>query len=437
MARKRGMQFIPYDYEAAYNKAMEDMHEWFIENLFQHRKKVIYALKEITAGDQFEIEIYPQFRSMDEAPPEGRTIKKDNNKAQKNLNDKNARKYVERLINENFSDRDIWMTLTYDDEHLPPDGDVDAAIKNVQKYIRRINYQRKKRGLPNAKYVYVTAYNPDAEIRWHHHIVMDGALDMETVESCWKQSSRNEVRRLQTDENGLSGMANYIVEEKNRVPSEKRWNSSQGLRDPRIKVVHSKRPAAGGSYKKIGSFVDKMVKDRDSIPEILKSGIRTWISRMQKCTTTILIACFTYMHECGKGGRQVKRRIRRIRRALKRAGLYNAFHITLIAVLLTGFCVILFNVKEPEQQEKEPEEIQAEVMQNPETMTQTAESIEENTRCLTPCPRTGGAMTLRDSCSTTCRSSMQTKAIFRRKCRYTQDVYASNMTFRMPLYWQS
>lgn len=78
MARKRGMQYIPYDYEAAYNKAMEDMHEWFIENLFQHRKKVIYALKEITAGDQFEIEIYPQFRSMDEVPPEGRTIKKDN-----------------------------------------------------------------------------------------------------------------------------------------------------------------------------------------------------------------------------------------------------------------------------------------------------------------------------------------------------------------------
>ena len=39
MARKRGMQYIQYDYEATYNKAMEDMHEWFIENLFQHRKK--------------------------------------------------------------------------------------------------------------------------------------------------------------------------------------------------------------------------------------------------------------------------------------------------------------------------------------------------------------------------------------------------------------
>lgn len=72
-----------------------------------HGKKVVYALKEIRAGDQFEVEIYPQFKKMDEVPPEGRSIKKDNDKAQRNLNDKNARKYVERLINENFTDRDF------------------------------------------------------------------------------------------------------------------------------------------------------------------------------------------------------------------------------------------------------------------------------------------------------------------------------------------
>lgn len=39
--------------------------------------------------------------------------------------------------------------------------------------------------------------------------------------------------------------------------------------------------------------------------------------------------------------------------------------------------MILFNVKEPEQQEEETETTQTEVMQNPETMTQTAESIED------------------------------------------------------------
>ena len=73
--RKKGMTFIPYDYEAAYNKSLEDMHEFFVEQMFKHGKKVVYALKEIRAGDQFEVEIYPQFKKMDEVPPEGRSIK--------------------------------------------------------------------------------------------------------------------------------------------------------------------------------------------------------------------------------------------------------------------------------------------------------------------------------------------------------------------------
>ena len=76
--RKKGMTFIPYDYEAAYNKSLEDMNEFFVEQMFKHGKKVVYALKEIRAGDQFEVEIYPQFKKMDEVPPEGRSIKKDN-----------------------------------------------------------------------------------------------------------------------------------------------------------------------------------------------------------------------------------------------------------------------------------------------------------------------------------------------------------------------
>ena len=51
------MTFIPYDYEAAYNKSLEDMHEFFVEQMFKQGKKVVYALKEIRAGDQFEVEI--------------------------------------------------------------------------------------------------------------------------------------------------------------------------------------------------------------------------------------------------------------------------------------------------------------------------------------------------------------------------------------------
>ena len=158
---------------------------------------------------------------------------KEKREISKEKNDKNARKYVERLINNNFGDGDLWITLTYDDGHLPPDGDIDAALKNMQNYVKRVNYQREKRGLGKCKYVYVTEYNPWEKIRWHHHIVMDGEMDMDMVEKCWKQGSRNEIRRLEKDENGLSGMVNYIVKEKERIKSERRWNSSEGLIKPK------------------------------------------------------------------------------------------------------------------------------------------------------------------------------------------------------------
>ena len=262
---------IPYDYEAAYNLELEKIHEWMAEKLYQG-KSAIYTLKEIQAGEQFEAEIYPRFDHMAQVPKEGRRICRDNNKGQRNLNDKNARKYVERLVNANFNNHDLWITLTYDEDHLPPDGDLCAAQKNVKRWIDRVNYQRRKRGLGNARYIYITAYHQYGSIRWHHHIIMDGDMDAETVEKCWKQSSRNEIRHLQKDENGLSGVANYIVAEKNRIHGERRWNSSKNLKDPDIKVVHTKEEKPGtGSRKRIGTYVGKMVKDQNQVEEILKN----------------------------------------------------------------------------------------------------------------------------------------------------------------------
>lgn len=283
-------KYIPYDYESAYTESIENMNEWFTMQLAKNRKKTVYALKEIKAGEQIELEIYPQFQSMDDIPANGRRIIK-NNTAQRNLNDKNARKHIERLINTNFSDNDIWITLTYDNTHLPVD--MESAIKNVQRYIRRINYKRKKKGLPNAKYIYVTEYNPTAKIRWHHHIVMDGLLAMDTVEQCWKQSSRNEVRRLRKDENGLTGIAKYITKDNVRSKSERRWNSSQGLRNPDVRIVHSKK--TDGVYKPISKFVPEFVENKNSIQQI----VNNWYPDMKYLDADIYYNtwnCMFYIH---------------------------------------------------------------------------------------------------------------------------------------------
>ena len=37
--RKRGMQFIPYDYETAYQSQIDKLNELFVEEMFKHRKE--------------------------------------------------------------------------------------------------------------------------------------------------------------------------------------------------------------------------------------------------------------------------------------------------------------------------------------------------------------------------------------------------------------
>ena len=153
--KRRKAVYVPYDYETAYKNSLDKMEEANEERILKEGKvKSIYATKEIRSGDQLEVEIYPEFTKgqKDQIPDEGK--RKRQRQAQKNLNDKNSKKMCERVIGENFTDRDIWATFTYTDENMP--ASMEVATKNMQNYIRRLNYQRKKQGLSNARYVYVT-----------------------------------------------------------------------------------------------------------------------------------------------------------------------------------------------------------------------------------------------------------------------------------------
>lgn len=278
---RKNNTFIPYDYEKAYEKSLEDLAEFEVEQMIKRGKpKIVYATKEIRSGEQLEIEIYPEFTRRDAAQiPAGCRLKKDNRKAMNNLNDKNSRKACERIINTNFGTHDIWMTLTYRDSDLPQD--FEHAQRNIQNYMRKVNYWRKKEGLPNAKYVYITEWleaeedggtdteetgNPrrrkysrkkkaSNEIRCHHHVIIDGAMSMDRLEELWKHGSRNETRRLSKDEYGLSGMANYITKQPRRKHI-KKWCASKGLEQPQENKNH---------YKFNRKKVENMVRDHAMI----------------------------------------------------------------------------------------------------------------------------------------------------------------------------
>ena len=69
--------------------------------------------------------------------------------------------------------------------------------------------------------------------------------------------------------------------------------------------------------------------------------------------------------------------MKRRKRRARHAGRRDAFHLTMIAVLMTVLCLMIVNIKEPEQTEEEqPETTHAEVVQNTETIVQTAEETE-------------------------------------------------------------
>ncbi len=222
------------NYEDLYtNDPYEDSREEQIEAL---RDKDIkkYRVKTIKSGQMLECEIYPIWK----------TSKKDRGKrekpsrqAQKNLNEKNTKKKVIRLINTNFTSDDIWATFTYDKEYLPEDP--DQAKRDMQNYIRRLSRYIKKNNLPALKYIYVTEHEEDeakGKKRVHHHIVMN-FRDRDLAEQIWDKGGRTHSRRLQPDDYGLEGLARYITKD---PKSSKRYTTSRNLDKPKVTVADSK-----------------------------------------------------------------------------------------------------------------------------------------------------------------------------------------------------
>lgn len=210
--------------------------------------------KKTDCADYREVDIIPRTEAA-EVATRGKRGKKRKSLApkQKDLNDKNAKRYLVQLGNGNFHVGDLHISCTYDAENLP--GTVEEAENIVGNYLRRIAYRRNKLGLEPLKYILVTEYkySKDGKVitRVHHHIIMNGGLDRDDVELMWTKARINwkkaedpEYRagikqmgwvnadRLQMNENGIEGLCKYIVKD---PQGKKRYSSSRNLERPEVK----------------------------------------------------------------------------------------------------------------------------------------------------------------------------------------------------------
>lgn len=224
-------------YEESFAIEQKDSREQHLESL---RDSMIagYRVKTIRSGPMLEIEAYPYWKI-----PEGKRRKQDkeSSQAQKNLNDKNTKKHVTRLVNANFRDYDdIWLHYTYQDSKMPLD--FEQAKKDMTNLIRRMKHWLKKQEKYKEfelKYIYVTEHTSDGKkVRAHHHMVTNFP-NRDVAEELWNGGGRSRSRRLESDDFGFEGMARYITKEKGNKTM-KRYTPSRNLKQPTFTVADTK-----------------------------------------------------------------------------------------------------------------------------------------------------------------------------------------------------
>lgn len=232
------MRYSAERQEALFDKKLDleaergtDSREW--KRKFGHQPGWIYRTKRIACGDYLEYEAFPVW---DGEKDDIRAKKvKPTEEAQRALNQKNTRKKLIRLMNTNFGEEDLFVTLTYRGEQP---GSVEEARKDMQAYIKRLKRWREKRGLPEFKYIYVTEHEGDGrKKRVHHHLVMSG-MDRDEAERIWGMGRANS-HKLQPDENGLEGLARYITKGK-QLEGKKSYCYSRNLQKPKVTVSDSR-----------------------------------------------------------------------------------------------------------------------------------------------------------------------------------------------------
>ncbi len=244
-----------YEYDKVYNKILKDLEEETEEEKIEDLRmnnNYVYVTQTITSGDMVESEIYPVWKCRSDVP---RVKKNVTREAQKKLNNKNAQKKVIRLVNTNFNNNDLMVTLTYDNKHLPNYGE---ARRDIQNYIKRLKRYRKKMGLSELKYLYTIEFAEEEskKVRVHHHIIINN-MERDVVEELWGKGYAN-AKKLKKDDFGLEGMARYIAKDLNGT---RRWSCSRNLKQPKVTMSRTRLTKRK---------VERMVKNQNMFKDIFE-----------------------------------------------------------------------------------------------------------------------------------------------------------------------
>lgn len=200
-----------------------------------HKAVGRYCTKRVICGEYQEWQVYPVWKWQRDATRAKKA--RPTEAAQRMQNAKNSRRRLVWLLNTNFTNEDIFNTLTYRDN---PPQTVEEARADMQAYIRRVKRWRQKNELPEMRYIYtIETVRDGRKTRVHHHIVMSG-MPRDVAESLWGKGRAN-ASKLQPDEYGFEGLARYMIKTQGqRAHGERLWSASRNLTEPTVRYSYSR-----------------------------------------------------------------------------------------------------------------------------------------------------------------------------------------------------
>lgn len=188
-----------------------------------------YRERKHYCGKYMEVEIFPVYTH---AKKRGKR-KKPTTQIQQRLNQRHAEGKLRRLLHTNFTEADLFVTLTFDDAHLP--ASVEDVQRLLQNFLRRLKRRYAKTGT-ELKYVYILEKGLEHD-RLHVHMVISGDLGQEELATLWGMGEVS-ADCLQFDENGLAALAKYFTkgdaENGGKPITWKRWVASRNLDKPEV-----------------------------------------------------------------------------------------------------------------------------------------------------------------------------------------------------------
>lgn len=210
----------------------------------------------VTAGRLVHCVCYTQSLMSDS--PKARAEKtKCSSAARKKLNFRYSYEKLQLSLAANFKKHDLFVTLTYDDEHLPLRR--KDANERLGRFLRKLRESRRQAG-DVLTYIYSTHElmgpgvkdsreirgedSPPGSRRLHHHLVINAGeakRDYELIRSLWDQGSNIDIQQICNTEHYVYDdfleLAMYMTRERNpeappAAVGAKSWTSSRNLKKP-------------------------------------------------------------------------------------------------------------------------------------------------------------------------------------------------------------